>query len=260
MRDMLHCLGFLDMLRVDLLPLTAESQGQLGLTPSNPLGHLESPRCTAHQDYPTPSYTSRTWDAQILKGHRGHFCAPTPALHTHICSPTPFSVSLMPVVYDADPVNGIRWKAWLGTGLYDLYSGGYGSWLHPLCLGWHFREAVAPEVSWRGWAEWLEDHLLSPLNDLWWRGTIAAPVRYIEWWRHDNISALCSSSVHLGKHGWKWNIFNGMSCVDLLPRPLPFGHTVETCSPRKILLGNRNVWQKAKLSTVFPFFSLAQRR
>lgn len=45
--DEAHCLGFLDTLVGDLLPLTAESRGQLGLTRTNLQGHLETPRCTA---------------------------------------------------------------------------------------------------------------------------------------------------------------------------------------------------------------------
>lgn len=71
--DEAHCLGFLDALVVDLLLLTAESRGQLGLTRTNPLGHLETPCCMAHQDYPTPSYTRC---CTHTKSHWGHSLFP----------------------------------------------------------------------------------------------------------------------------------------------------------------------------------------
>lgn len=65
-RDAAHCLGFLDTLVVDLLLLTAERRGQLGLTRTNPLGHLESPRCTARRDYPTPSSSTGLRATEVI--------------------------------------------------------------------------------------------------------------------------------------------------------------------------------------------------
>lgn len=56
-RDAALCLGFFDMLAVDLLLLTAERWGQPGLTRTNPVGHLEPPRRTAQRDYLTHSNT-----------------------------------------------------------------------------------------------------------------------------------------------------------------------------------------------------------
>lgn len=53
MMDKPHCPGFLERLRVDLLFLTAESQGQLGLTLVNSLDHLETPT-KAHRIIPQP--------------------------------------------------------------------------------------------------------------------------------------------------------------------------------------------------------------
>lgn len=70
MRDMPHCSGFLDKLRVDHLLLTAESQGQLGLTLSNPLGHLETP--TTQLTRISHTLLHMSW--AHIKGHRGHFC------------------------------------------------------------------------------------------------------------------------------------------------------------------------------------------
>lgn len=52
--DVPHCSDFLDKLREDLLLLTAESQDQLGLTPSNPLGHLETPTTQLARIIPHP--------------------------------------------------------------------------------------------------------------------------------------------------------------------------------------------------------------
>lgn len=63
MRDVPHCSGFLDKLRVDLLLLTAESQGQLGLTLSNPLGHLETPTTQLTRIIPhPPTHELRTYE------------------------------------------------------------------------------------------------------------------------------------------------------------------------------------------------------
>lgn len=103
MRDAPHCLGFLDMLVVDLLLLTAESRGQLGLTRSNPLGHLEPPppspaaarltRIIPHASYTRAAHILRA--SEVVSAPLSMYPPPPPP-------------SLMPVDHDADVVNAIR--------------------------------------------------------------------------------------------------------------------------------------------------------
>lgn len=104
------------------LPLTAENKGQQGLTPSIPSDHLETPWCTAHRDYPTPSFT---WVAHIWG---------VVEVTLSLLLSVSLAHSLMPVFSDADPVNALGWKSWFGAGHFDLYSVSYGRGL-PFLFG-----------------------------------------------------------------------------------------------------------------------------
>lgn len=65
----------------------------------------------------------------------------------------------------------------------------------------HPRPPPSTEVSWQGWAEWREGHLLSPWNDLLRRDTIAAPVSHIGGWCYNSGSMLGST---LGSRSRPW--------------------------------------------------------
>lgn len=147
--DEAHCLGFLDTLVVDLLLLTAESQGQLGLTQTNPLGHLEMPRCTAHQDYPTPSCTQC---CAHTKSHWGH----------SLFSPVFFTSLATALILQTvrDESNS------LAAGLHDLESCNFASWLCPFVFGSALEgRRRAPGSARGGGLIDQRTHLLSPSDD-----------------------------------------------------------------------------------------------
>lgn len=120
LRAFLHsCHCFLHKLSVEPMFLTAVSQGQLGLTMSE---HLETPQHTrVTRNIPHPTHELHTY----WGSYESFLC------HTF----SRLSLPLMLVFQDADPVNAVGWKGWFGTGLSDLYSSGYGSWLNSFLFG-----------------------------------------------------------------------------------------------------------------------------